>query len=170
MHMTSYHLMEEFVAKHLDFKPSRVLEVGTIAGGEHNYSGIFQARGCELSECYMTLDIREGAHYVVDGYDWDGVPKNAFDVVVSGQVFEHDKFFWKTLANIREVCKPNALVMIIVPSRGGVHRFPLDCYRFYEDASIPFAELLGAEIVEVVWNEEVGWGDLGMVFRVKKEV
>ena len=160
MHQTSYDLMKEFASKYVK-GPCFVLDVGATLSSQ-NYGSIF-------TDCdYRTLSWDKGAHYQVEGYTWTNVPKDTFDVVISGQAFEHDKFFWLTLANIREVCKPDALVMIIVPSRGVVHRFPLDCYRFYEDARIPFSELLGADIVETVWNEEIGWGDLGMVFRVKK--
>lgn len=47
--------------------------------------------------------------------------ENQFDVVLCNAVLEHDKFFWKTLAEIRRVTKPGGLVVIGTP---GYIQFP----------------------------------------------
>src|SRR5262249_2253713 len=38
-----------------------------------------------------------------------------FDVVLCNATLEHDKFFWKTVAEIRRVTKPGGLVVLGVP-------------------------------------------------------
>lgn len=70
-----------------------------------------------------------------------------FDLVVSNATFEHDKYFWRSLAEIRRVTRPGGLVIIGVPGytknvrpvvrRGtltfAVH-YKFDYYRFSEQA------------------------------------
>jgi len=176
MHQTSLDLMKYFVEKYLP-ENSDVLDFG----GSHTH-GSYKSIITQHNSTYKTLDW-SNADYVVKGYDWSDVPKNHFDVVISGQAFEHDGYFWKTLENIKNVVKENGLVMIIVPSKGSFHQFPLDCYRYYPDSAIIFAEILNAEKVEVIWNNSMAllapnsksftyqldctWGNLGMVFKLK---
>lgn len=38
-----------------------------------------------------------------------------FDAVLCNAVFEHDKYFWKTVAEIKRVTKPGGLIVISVP-------------------------------------------------------
>lgn len=42
-------------------------------------------------------------------------PANHFDTVLCNATLEHDKFFWKTLAEIRRVTKPGGLVVFGTP-------------------------------------------------------
>lgn len=90
----------------------------------------------------------EHAH---EGPGWAIVQANAhdlpqewerrFDLVMCNAMLEHDPEFWLTLSEIRRVAAPGALVVIGTPgyternnSVLGVHRHPVDCYRFGEDA------------------------------------
>lgn len=50
----------------------------------------------------------------------DCFPDQRFDTVLCNSTLEHDPFFWKTLAEIRRVAKPGALVVIGVPGYGEV--------------------------------------------------
>lgn len=131
---------------------SHILDVG---GADVNgtYKPIF--KNCE----YKTLDY-ENADIIVSDYKW---PELTFDAVISGQMLEHDRYFWKTLDNISKIIPD--VVILIVPSKGKYHAHPVDCYRFYPDCAEVFAEILGMELVEKVWNEQEYWGDLGMVFK-----
>jgi ubiquinone/menaquinone biosynthesis C-methylase UbiE len=45
----------------------------------------------------------------------DCFPDNRFDVVLCNAVLEHDKYFWKTLSEIKRVTKPGGLIVIGVP-------------------------------------------------------
>src|SRR5690606_22164720 len=56
------------------------------------------------------------------------------DVVVSSSCFEHSEMFWLVFAEILRILKPNGLVYLNAPSNGVVHRYPVDCWRFYPDA------------------------------------
>jgi SAM-dependent methyltransferase len=182
MHKTSYDLMTYFVKKYLP-QNSNVLDFG----GSH-INGSYKDIITTQNSIYETLDW-DNADYVVKGYDWTNVPKKFFDAIISGQAFEHDLYFWKTLENINKTVKNDGLVIIIVPTKGDFHQYPVDCYRFYPDSALVFAELLNAEILEVIWNSDWAvksnnsnnkniifkhqfdtfWGDLGMVFKLKKQ-
>jgi hypothetical protein len=62
---------------------------------------------------------------------------------------------------------------IIVPSKGRVHRFPLDCWRFYPDSWAAVCAYVGLELVETFteptsWRlviPGIYWGDTMMVAR-----
>ncbi len=59
---------------------------------------------------YRDFDILE-----VNSNSMDCFPDQRFDTVLCNSTLEHDPFFWKTLAEIRRVAKPGALVLIGVP-------------------------------------------------------
>ena len=110
---------------------------------------------------YKTLDL-SNADYIVKGYSWRNIPK--FGCIISGQTLEHDPFFWRTLKNMS---KHADAVIIIVPSKGNYHAFPVDCYRFLKDADDAFAKIMNMQLMETVLNPGGDWGDLGMVFKKK---
>ncbi len=161
MHQSSFNKMSQLLEKYV---PSnvKVLDVGAT-----NHIWNYKEAVLTNNDFYMTLDWGIGADYIVNSYDWDHIPKNMFDVVITGQAFEHDKFFWKTTENIKNILSPGSIVIIIVPSCGHIHRYPVDCYRFYPDSAETFAEILNADILEVDYNTESEWGDLAMVFKLK---
>lgn len=160
MHQSSFNTMQQMLLKHVP-QHSRVLDVGAT-NNMWNYKEAVLANDC----FYKTLDWSAGADYEVNSYDWNHIPKNEFDVVITGQAFEHDKYFWKTTENIKNLLSPGKIVIIIVPSCGHIHRYPVDCYRFYPDAAETFAEILNATILEVNHNTDSEWGDLAMVFQI----
>jgi SAM-dependent methyltransferase len=45
-------------------------------------------------------------------------PAERFDTVLCNATFEHDKFFWKTLAEIRRVTQPGGLIVLGAPGYG----------------------------------------------------
>lgn len=58
------------------------------------------------------------------------------DVVLSSSCFEHSDFFWLVFNEIMRVLKPTGLLYLNVPSNGPVHRYPVDCWRFYPDSGL----------------------------------
>jgi len=56
------------------------------------------------------------------------------DIVVSNSCFEHSEFFWLIYLEIIRILKPNGLFYLNVPSNGYIHRYPVDCWRFYPDS------------------------------------
>lgn len=171
MHQSSYDLVKDFVEKHVPNTAKTVLDVGATHQ-MWNYGNIFTERGM----IYKNIDMSDGADFKVSeqqphvwGFAWcgagNGIIHERFDIVVSGQSLEHDKFFWKTLENIASVTKKGGIIIIVVPSRGPIHRFPVDCYRFYPDCVSVFGEIMHAEPLDMYWNADTEWGDLGMTFK-----
>lgn len=126
---------------------------------------------------YVGLDIDEGHNvdYVPeDPYCWAELTGQSFDVVVSNQVFEHIPYFWITAAEIARVLVPGGLALVISPSAGFPHRFPIDCWRFYPDSWIALCDYVGLELLEsyrewpVTWRKVIPglyWRDAMMVAR-----
>ena len=90
------------------------------------------------------------------------------DIITSSSCFEHSELFWVLFLEIVRVLKPHGLFYLNVPSNGDVHRFPLDCWRFYPDAGsalATWARLNGYPVCRVesytsnrkdsVWNDYV---------------
>jgi len=67
---------------------------------------------CEASE-YNDFKIVQGNSNSMTCFQ-----DNHFEVVLCASVLEHDKYFWKTLAEIRRVTKPGVLIVIGVPGYG----------------------------------------------------
>lgn len=60
----------------------------------------------------------------------------SIDAVVSTSCFEHVEFFWLLFEEALRVLKPAGLFYLNAPSNGDVHRYPVDCWRFYPDAGV----------------------------------
>ena len=141
----------------------RVLDVGSMAHLEHDsYRPIFA--GCE----YVGLDLAPGPNVDLvpaDPFSWAEIASGSFDVVISGQTFEHNPYPWVTLAEIARVLRPGGVVFVTAPSRGPVHRFPLDCWRFYPDSAAALCGYVGLELVETFTESGTEWGDWMMIAR-----
>ena len=57
------------------------------------------------------------------------------DIVVASSVFEHDELFWETFLELVRITRRGGFLYISAPSNGHFHRHPVDCWRFYPDAS-----------------------------------
>jgi ubiquinone/menaquinone biosynthesis C-methylase UbiE len=53
-----------------------------------------------------------------DANAMEGFPDHRFDAVLCNATLEHDKFFWKSLAEIRRVTKPGGHIIIGTPGYG----------------------------------------------------
>lgn len=78
-------------------------------------------------------------------YDWSSLETDSFDVIVSGQAFEHTEFFWITFAEMTRVLKKGGLLCVIAPNGFAEHRYPVDCYRFFSDGMIALARYVNLE-------------------------
>jgi SAM-dependent methyltransferase len=157
MHKTQLEKIRHFRDVHLAGLdgPVRVLDVGS-----YDVSGVsFRYYFNEPPFKYVGLDIEPGPNVdvvVTDPYKWTEIETESFDAVVSGSAFEHNPYFWVTMAEVARVLKPGAPCCIVAPSRGLVHRYPLDCWRFYPDAGPALAAYAGLEILES-YKEEPRW-------------
>ncbi len=68
---------------------------------------------------------------------------------------------------IVRVLKYDGLIFLIAPSRGPIHRHPVDCWRFYPDGYRALAKYGRLELLEVSTDLEGEdmWGDTVGVFR-----
>jgi len=100
-----------------------------------------------------------------------------FDLVVASSVFEHDIEFWSTFLEMSRVTKNAGLLLLVAPSQGTYHRFPLDVFRFYPDAGIALEKwaqknrrpikLIESFITE---PDKEGWADFVAIFSVSPEL
>lgn len=169
MHKSSYLKMKYFKETYLNPNQElKILDVGSFdKSGHYNYGMILN----EDKWTYQGLDLRQGNNVdiiVENPYDWEEIEDESYDLIVSGQAFEHIEFFWLTLEQIKRILKPNGLFFLIVPSTGPVHKNPYDCYRFNEDAMKAMAKYINFQVIESGTNmDEISdpWYDTFMVSR-----
>lgn len=143
MHGSSLCRMRWFVENFLTGPARRrVLDIGScdVAGG--SYRQFFPSDRFD----YTGLDLEPGPN--VDlvpklPYFWPEVADNSFDVVISGQAFEHMEFFWLAAAEMARALKNDGLMCIIAPRGFERHRYPVDCYRFDADGMVAIARFCG---------------------------
>ncbi len=105
-----------------------VLEVGAIPNEGSllclkSLAGASEKIGLDYSGPFEFRDFK-----IVPGNanQMDCFPDNRFDVVLCNATLEHDKYFWKTFAEIKRVAKPGGFIVIGVPGftriKGGLHK------------------------------------------------
>ena len=170
MHKNSHSKMEWFKNTYLSTSSKlNILDVGSLdRKGDFNYSDIFN----EKDWTYTGLDFQEGNNVdivVNDIYNWFEVEDNTYDVIISGQFFEHLEFFWITMSEIERVLKPGGYVCIIAPSSGPKHGGTIpNCYRFHEDGLKAMAQYVDFEVIHTSVDERKEaspWNDACLVAR-----
>jgi len=160
MHDSSHEKMSAFVDICLDAHRDDALDIldfgsQVVDSQGQSYRPLFDAPAWQ----YKGLDIEEGHNVdivVADAYNWAEVPSDSVDIVISGQALEHVKFFWASTFEIVRVLRPGGLAVIIAPSGGFEHRYPVDCWRFYRDGFVALNEYIGGELVDAFTD----WGNL----------
>ena len=173
MHRSSYLKMQYFKDNYLNPDDElKILDIGSFdRDGNYNYGLILN----EDKWTYHGLDLNEGNNVdivVEDPYDWKEIPDESYDVIVSGQAFEHIEFFWLILDQIKRILKPEGLLCIIVPSSGEVHRNPYDCYRFQEDGMKAMAKYIDFQVLETgTRSDDVNqWNDSHLIAKKSDSV
>jgi SAM-dependent methyltransferase len=116
-----------------DFRDCDVLEVGSydVNGSARPLISRYKPKS------YTGVDICEGpgvdkvcaVHELVDCFG-----KNSFDVVLSTEMLEHVEDWRQAVSNLKEVLKPQGLMIITTRSKGcPYHGYPYDYWRFEID-------------------------------------
>lgn len=175
MHISAYEKTRVFRQAYLapyERVPLVVLDVGSAVVVE----GQLSQRQLLVNEnwTYLGLDIEPGPNVeivVADPYDWREVADASVDVVVCSQVFEHVAFPWLTIMEIGRVLKPGGLAFIAAPGSGPLHRYPLDCWRFYDDGLPSLAGWAELTVVEArvqwrpVYRRGNQWRDAAVILQ-----
>ena len=103
---------------------------------------------CPAGAKYIGVDFIDGKGVDVVLTDPYQLPfdDESVDVVACSSVLEHSAMFWLIFIEMLRILKPDGLLYINAPSNGYVHRFPVDCWRFYPDsgkALVQWAETKG---------------------------
>lgn len=153
-----------------DFDNINILDVGSLdnSGNNYNYRFLFD----KLNWNYVGLDFNPGDNVdilVNNIYHWDEIPDSSYDVVISGQLFEHLAFFWIIMDEIDRILKPGGFCCIIVPSNGPKHGDSgFDGYRFNENGMKAIAEYVNFDILHISINENAKpWFDNCLVCKKK---
>lgn len=152
--------------------PLTLLDVGSaiVAGQSLSNRDVLQNPGWTL----LGMDIEPGLNVdvaVADPYHWTEIASGSVDVVTCSEVFEHAEYFWITILEIARVLKGNGLAFITSPGGGPRHRFPVDCWRFYDDAFAALARYAGLNLLEaqVQWvpayRKGIQWRDSSAVMQ-----
>lgn len=142
MHKSSLLRMNWFVQTYLNTNRTFGEGVNVLDVGSYDVNGTYKTFFPAPAFIYTGLDMGAGPNVdvaVETPYHWPMLADESFDVVVSGQAFEHIEFFWFTMAEMVRVAKKGALFCIIAPRLYGRHRHPTDTYRFDEDGMIALA-------------------------------
>jgi SAM-dependent methyltransferase len=133
MHDTAMDIGREFFKAYVPGdKNLRIVDIGaqdvngslrSVATPGNQYIGVDFVKG-------KGVDVIVEDPYVLP-FDTESV-----DVVVSSSCFEHSEFFWLLFMEIQRILTPGGLFYLNVPSNGYVHRFPVDCWRFYPDSGL----------------------------------
>jgi hypothetical protein len=138
-----------------------VLDVGA-ADVNGSYRSIFA--NPKIHYVGADLAAAEGVDIVLD--DPYRIPRldGSFDVVISGQMLEHCEFFWLAFQEMVRLVKEDGFIFLIAPSSGPIHRYPVDCYRYYPDSFTALAKYANCHL-HACWLDERGpWNDLVGVF------
>lgn len=169
MHPSSYSKMEYFKNTYLNPDTQlKILDIGSFdKNGNYNYGIIMDNENWE----YNGLDLSPGNNVdivVENPYNWKEIEDESYDVVISGQAFEHVEYFWLTMGQIKRVLKEGGLCCIIAPSSGPVHKNPYDCWRFNENGMRSLARYVDFDILESGTNMEGNskpWFDSFLIAR-----
>jgi len=154
MHGTSQIYMKDFVDKYLSAyleQPLNILDIGSKDEG-----GTYKESFNRPNWVYKGLDIIPGGNVdivVKEKYNWMEIEDGSYDVVISGQAFEHIEYIWDTMLEIARVLKKDGLVCVICPSKWEEHKFPVDCWRILPDGMRALAKYASLEIIDVFMKE-----------------
>lgn len=157
MHASSHDKMRTLVDQYLGARREEPLVIHDLGSQDVNgsYRDLFDSPHWR----YTGLDMVPGDNVdlvLKTPYAWREVASGSVDVLVSGQAYEHIRYVWVTMLEVARVLKPGGLCIVIAPSSGPEHRYPVDCWRFYPDGMASLARFAQLDLVEArtQWQDE----------------
>ncbi|MFA5863117.1 MAG: methyltransferase domain-containing protein [Phycisphaerae bacterium] len=145
-----------------EVKNKKVIEIGS-----YDVNGSFKSfmKNWE-PEQYLGVDIENGpgVDLVCSADDvLSRFGKEAFDIVISTELLEHVKDWRLVISNMKNICKPNGIILITTRSFGfPFHGYPYDFWRYeMEDMKTIFSDC----IIEKLEKDS---GDPGVFLKVRK--
>ena len=145
----------------------RILDVGS-----YDVNGSYKHLFLDGKYEYFGLDMEKGPNVDITlnhPYNWNEIETDAFDIVISGQAFEHAEFFWVTMSEMTRVLRKDGLLCVIAPNGFGEHRYPVDCYRFFTDGMTALARYVCLEILHAHTNCAPKLGTSGWYSETKAD-
>jgi len=153
MHTSTLLRMEYFAQTFLaeqGIHGGKVLDIGS-----QDVNGSYKQFFPDVAFQYTGLDMVRGKNVDFtpkNPYSWDELPTGQFDIVITGQTFEHAEFFWITMKEMARVLKVGGYLCIVVPNTAEEHRYPVDCYRFYTDGMLALAKWVNMKPIHASVN------------------
>jgi len=166
MHSSSLENLSLCYSRYLADAPQKPQRRLVVDVGGANVNGGYRDVFPDARFRYIAVDLAEGEGVDIVLDDPYKLPfeDGSVDVVISGQMLEHCEFFWQAHAEMMRVLAPDGVLFLIAPSAGPIHRYPVDCYRFYPDAYRALAKHAGCHLLDVWLDERGPWRDLVGVF------
>lgn len=176
MHASAYHTARQFLSVYAtNLSAGTVIEIGSRLVAEQQRT---LRQLCPTHLTYVGFDLEIGVNVdvvLVDPYKFP-LPDSSVDIVLCTSVFEHCNFFWKLFEECLRVLRTGGLLYLNAPSNGYVHRYPVDCWRFYPDSGVAleeYGQTLGFDVAllesfvtdeNLSENREEIWNDFVAVF------
>ena len=135
-----------------DFGGADVLEVGSLDVNGTVRDLFTGARS------YTGVDFRAGpgVDRVMNAHRLE-FADDAFDVVVSTEMLEHDDAFWESMREMGRVLKPRGVLIVTARGNGFMpHGYPHDYWRFMPESVEKLLALAGCEPLEVTQDWQGG--------------
>lgn len=167
MHATSIENMQKCYDRYVrETVAARSGSAIVLDVGGSDVNGSYRSVFPESAYDYRGCDLNPGPGVTIVMDDPYRIPlaSASVDIVLCGQMLEHCEFFWVMFAEMMRVLKDDGRLFLIAPSAGPIHRYPVDCYRFYPDAYAALAKFAGCHLVECWLDDRGPWKDLVGVF------
>ena len=148
MHTNSKLMFQKYVAQYIS-PGTRVLEIGPD-GFPSSYRSMVENE----TVVWHTLDLyaNRGLTYRATSEYAFPIQDNAYDVVLSGNVFEHVPRVWVWMRELARVCKVEGYVITISPVSWPYHEVPIDCWRAFPEGMKAVYREASLEVVLSIWE------------------
>ncbi len=135
MHTSALQNARRFFNTYAGALPAASDRVHVVEIGSANVNGSLR-EVCPPGVRYTGLDFAAGPGVDIVLDDAYALPlaDGCADIVVSSSCFEHSDLFWLVFLEAMRILAPHGLFYLNAPSNGAIHRYPVDCWRFYPDS------------------------------------